>query len=87
MLAAVSGLIWGLFEILYAVLEVIAALSWVADIFVWVKSKGSRAARKEAKASGEALPPRSGSHIAYIVLTISSLTLTALLVSKWLGKI
>jgi len=83
----VFSLIWGLFELLYAVLEIIAAFSWIADLFAWLNSRGSRTARKEAKASGEALPPRSGSHIAYIVLTVSSLILTTLLVLKWLDKI
>jgi hypothetical protein len=87
LLAGLFSLIWGLFQILYAVLEVITAFSWIADIFVWAKSKSSRTARKEAKSRGEHLPQRSSSHIAYIVLTVSSLTLTTLLVLKWWGKI
>ena len=77
----------GLLDLLLAILDVITALSWIADVIAWISSKPSRTARKEAKALGEAPPPRSRAHVAFIVLTISSVTLTALLSLKWLGKI
>jgi hypothetical protein len=87
LLAGLVSLIWSLLEAIYVIVEFLTALSWIADIVAWIKSKGSRAARKEARAEGAPPPPRSGSHIALIVFTLSSIVLTTLLVLKWLGKI
>lgn len=77
----------GLVDLLLTLLDAITVLSWIADFIAWLGSKPSRTARKEAKALGGAPPPRSHAHVAFVVLTISSVVLTALLVLKWLGRI
>jgi hypothetical protein len=76
-----------LFDLLITILDVLTALAWMADFIAWIGSKSSRAARKQAKASGQSPPPRSHAHTAFVVLTLSALILTALLVLKWLNKI
>lgn len=80
-------LLVGFVNVLLGILDLLTALSWIADFFAWIGSKTSRAARKEAIANGQSPPPRSHTHVAFVVLTISSLMLTALLALKWLQKI
>ena len=72
---------------MFALLDVLTFLSWIADLVAWGGSKASRTARKEAKAMGKSPPPRSRAHVALIVFTLSSLVLTTLLMLKWLDKI
>jgi hypothetical protein len=73
--------------ILEFMLEFFTLVSWIADAISFFKSRKHRAERKAAKAAGEPAPKPSRSYIAYVVLTISSLTLTALLVLKWFDLI
>lgn len=75
-------LLGGLFELILGLLDILNFASWIADFIAWIRSKPSRIERKDAKRRGLPIPPRSGSHIAFIILTVSSVILTVLLILK-----
>jgi hypothetical protein len=75
-------LLGALFELIFGLLDILSIASWVADFFAWMKSKPSRAERRKATNEGKPIPPRSRSHVAFLVLTVCSVILTVLLVLK-----
>jgi hypothetical protein len=59
----------------------------IVDAVAWSKSRPNRAAIKSAKKAGEEPPPPSGWTTAFQILTPMVITLTILMIIKWVRRI
>jgi hypothetical protein len=55
----------------------------ITNIVAWTKSAPHRAARKEAKSTGAEMPPRDTWFQVLVFITPIALTLTGIVIFKW----
>jgi hypothetical protein len=73
-----------LFDLSCCLLEFVDVASIIVDFIAWRRSEPYREARKDSKRSGQPQPPSDFWFQLFVFLTPITITLTAIVIYKWL---